>query len=119
VRTEVDRGVPKSDFLSKVSTGPASNQWGCLVTPTNYLFYTTPVTPYDIRFRVRINQKTSTNSVSADGIAVHAVVDGTLNLWDMDPGTAGRQTNTVWEFGIDSAGSPPAAVRRNLTEVYQ
>jgi hypothetical protein len=102
-----------------VATGPAGNEWGCSVTPTNFLFYTTPVTPYDIRYRVTINQKTSTNSVPADGMAVQTVRDGTLNLWDMDRSTPGRQTNTVWEFGIDSSGTPPAAVRRNPTEVYQ
>ena len=47
------------------------------------------------------------------------IIDGTLNLWDMDPGSVGRQTNAILEFGINSTGTPPTAVRRDLVEEYQ
>jgi len=105
---------------TEVAGGPVSNQWGCCVTPTNYLFYTTPQTPYDIRYLVTITAKTSTNSATAgDGLEVQTITDGTLNLWDMDTATGDRQTNAVWQFGIGSTGAPPAAVLRNLQEIYQ
>ncbi len=102
-----------------VAGGPVSNQWGCYVTPANFLFYTTPETPYDIRYRVTITQNTTTNGTFAgDGLEVQTITDGTLNLWDMAfPGD--RHTNTVWQFGISSTGAPPAAVSRTLQEDYE
>jgi hypothetical protein len=105
---------------TEVASGPVSNQWGCYVTPTNLLFYTTPETPYDIRYQVTTTEKTSTNNTATgNGLEVKSVNDGTLNLWDMDQTTDNRQTNVVWQFGINSTGSPPAAVSRNLQETYQ
>lgn len=102
------------------TNGPVGNQWGCYVTPTNLLFYTTPQTPYDIRYQVTVTNNTSTNATATgNGLEVKTVTDGTLNTWDMDSSAGDRQTNAVWEFGIDSTNSPPEAVMRNLQETYQ
>jgi len=105
---------------TEVTGGPVSNQWGCYVTPTNLLFYTTPETPYDIRYQVTTTEKTSTNATTTgNGLEVKTINDGTLNLWDMESSTGNRQTNAVWQFGINSTGSPPAAVMRSFQETYQ
>ena len=100
----------------EVTNGPAGNERGCYVTPV-HLFYTTPAAPYDIRYRVVMNQLTATTNVPPDGLKIDTVLDGTLNPWDMGPGLNSRQTNAVWEFGIDSLGNTNA-VRRGLTETF-
>jgi hypothetical protein len=101
----------------EVTNGPAGNERACYVTPV-HLFYTTPATPYDIRYRVVIEQQTTTTNVAPDGLRLDTVMDGTLNPWDMDAGQGGRQTRAIWEFGITSLENTNA-VRRGLTETYQ
>jgi len=89
------------------------------VTPT-HTFYTTPQTPYDIRYTVVIEQKTTPHDQTEGGKTIDTVMDGTINPWDMDPTHAGRQVKGTWKFGINSAaGPPPSASRRGLVETYE
>lgn len=68
-----------------------------------FLFYTTPTTPYPIRY-------THVIAVQEDGALDHAA-----NVWDMDgDGGNGRQTVGTWEYGIDASGD-----FINHTEQYQ
>jgi hypothetical protein len=98
--------------------GPKDNQRACLVTP-QFIFYTTPKAPYDIRYKVTIEEKTKTSGTSKNGLKLDTVVDGALNPWDMDPSKPGRQAKGTWQFGVDSTGKPPQATRRDATEVYE
>ena len=103
---------------TSTSGGPSGNQRGCRVSPS-YTFYTTPKTPYDIRYEVIIQQKTKISGLTKHGLKLDTVVDGTLNPWDMDPARSGRQTKGTWKFGIDASGTPRTAKRRDLQEVYE
>ncbi len=121
VRVSLNGGaVAETSFDVEPNTptpeGPAGNERGCLVTP-KHTFYTTPRTPYDIRYEVVMEQKTAFSRPPEGGLKLHTVVDGTLNAWDMDPDTEGRQTRGIWRFGITSVNGQ--ATRRELIEVYE
>ena len=110
----------QADFNVKADTevpgGPSGNKRGCKVTPL-YRFYTTPHAPYDIRYKVVIEQMTELTRQPFPRIDIKTLMDGTLNPWDMDPTQSGRQTKGTWEFGVDSNTSSGA--QRGLTETYQ
>jgi len=92
---------------------------GCILTSTNYLFYTTPTAPYDIRYSVVMQQTNRiTVTTSNNGTVTNTVMDGTLNPWDMHPTNASRQTKATWTFGVDSVGGTNAA-QRNLIKTYE
>jgi hypothetical protein len=102
--------------------GPAGNQRACLVTPS-HTFYTTPTTPYDIRYRFEMEQKSTWDPPDApdwQGKRLVTIVDGTLNPWDMDPDQPGRQTKGIWRFGFDTLpGMPPTRSARGFQESYE
>jgi len=100
-----------------VAGGRRNNQRGCRMITSGYIFYTTPVTPIDIRYSVVISQNTATPAVPQNGLRLETVVDGTLNPWDMDPSTPGRQTVTTWNFGIDSGD--PAPRLRGFSQTFR
>jgi hypothetical protein len=105
----------------KVPDGPADNAWGALVTP-KYIFYTTPQTPYDIRYQLVLEQQTRifpAPEKGIPGVAVNTVLDGTKNPWDMDPTKPGRQTKGTWTFGVNSQAGQNGDRRRGLVEDYQ
>jgi hypothetical protein len=100
---------------------PAGNRRAVKITP-DYTFYTTPLRPYRIEYKVVIEQKTRYEPltpadgegdfrVTGNGLLVHTVLDGTKNPWDMDPTQNGRQTKGTWTFGIRPNASPPPAVQ--------
>lgn len=112
--------TPRYDKTPRVKapSGPPGNEWGCLVTPA-HLFYTTPQSPYDIRYQVTIEQKTQIISAkTGDGKVVKTVLDGALNPWDMDPTRPGRQTKAIWQFGLNSKPDATGEQRRGLVEEY-
>jgi hypothetical protein len=95
-------------------TGPPGNSRGCQIYPA-YTFYTTPTTPYDIRYAMVLQQQTQV----AGGV-ITTVMDCTRNPWDMDPTQPGRQTQGIWSFGVDPPGSGSSTPSlRGFQEQYQ
>ncbi len=104
---------------TEAKDGPSGNDWGAHVIPSR-IFYTTPTSPYDIKYKVVIEQTTDVISVTGGGLEVVTVKDGVGNLWDMNPNAAGRQIKGTWTFGIDSNGEPATeATQRDLVETYE
>jgi hypothetical protein len=127
VRIKVDGGsevIPPYSVKGPVAdpNGPPGNKRACRVTPA-FLFYTTPQTPYNIRYRLVMQQKTTIETISVMGgdiKTLRTVMDGVGNPWDMDPSQPGRQTRAIWRFGLDTvAGTPPRASSREFEEKYE
>jgi hypothetical protein len=88
----------------------------CVATPSN-LFYVTPQTPYDIRYTVVIEQHTIVLE-DEHSLVVKTVMDGLLNPWDMDPDQPGRQTKSIWRFGLLPSSSGSTGMR-DFEEKYE
>ena len=109
IRVQVDGGTEVSPVFT---VKPGTNETGCQVVP-NYLFYTTPQTPYDIQYNFTIQQKT----YDLDG-KIRTVMSGYGWPWDMDPNQPGRQTKAIWRFGVDT-NAHGQFQHRNKQESYQ
>jgi hypothetical protein len=120
VTVTVDGGLsetPSYRVAKEFASG--SHDWACVVTPM-YKFYTSPALPYDIRYTLVMEQKTTT--VERGGkLHLKTVMNYLLSPWDMDPSQEGRQTKGTWRFGLgcDTGGKFLPAARRDFTEAYE
>ena len=82
--------------------GPAGNEWAADVLLTGFLFYTTPESPVNIKYKVILESKNE------------FVLDGVFNEWDMNPATPVIETKGTLTFNIDLNGNIT-----NLGETYE